>query len=93
MRIRNFIAVAVLGLTSFAVMAEDVDCTALKNPQARQQCLVHKYDNTPDCAKLANPEAQKQCAEYKVKNSGGSVDCSKLATPEARQQCLKQKAK
>ena len=93
MRLKHFIAVGILGLTSFAVMADDVNCTALANPEARQQCLVRKYDNTPDCAKLENPEARKECAEFKVKNTGNSVDCTKLATPQARQQCARQKAK
>jgi hypothetical protein len=98
MQLKHLIAIGVLGLTCSVAMAEEVNCSTLANPQARQQCLVHKYDNTPDCAKLANPEARKECAEFKVNNGNGngngdSVDCSKLATPAARQQCAKQKAK
>jgi hypothetical protein len=92
MRLNRLFAIGVLGLAGSMAMADDVNCTALPNPQARQECLQHKYDNTPDCAKLANPDARKECAEYKV-NNGNSVDCSKLATPEARRQCAKQKAK
>lgn len=94
MQLKGCFLISVLGLTSSLVMADEVNCTTLANPQARQECLQHKYDNTPDCAKLANPQARKECAEYKVNNnSGNSVDCSKLATPEARRQCAKQKAK
>lgn len=97
MRLTNMLPIVVLGLTASLAMAGDVNCGALANPQARQECLVHKYDNTPDCAKLASPEARKECAEYKLNNNNdnndNSVDCSKLATPEARRQCAKQKAK
>ncbi len=93
MRLINLVPIVILGLTPLA-MAEDVNCGALANSEARRECLQRKYDNTPDCAKLANPEARKECAEFKVDNNNGdSVDCSKLATPEARRQCAKQKSK
>jgi hypothetical protein len=93
MRLTALLAISVLTFAGSAAMA-DVNCTALANPQARRECLQHKYDDTPDCAKLANPQARRECAEYKVDNgNGGNVECSKLATPQARQQCAKQKAK
>ena len=93
MRLKSFFMICVLGLPGSLAMADNVNCTAASNPQARQECLQHKYDNTPDCAKLENPEARKECAEYKGKNNGNSVDCSKLASPEARRECAKHKAK
>jgi hypothetical protein len=94
MRLQGLFAIGVLGLSASLTMADDVNCSALANPQARQECLQHKYDSTPDCAKLVNPQARKECAEYKVSNNNDSdVECSKLATPEARRQCAKQKAK
>jgi hypothetical protein len=94
MKLKCLLTIGVLGLAGPLAMADDVSCTALANPQARQECLQRKYDNTPDCAKLTNPQARKECAEYRVNHSNGnSVDCSKLATPEARRQCAKQKAK
>jgi hypothetical protein len=96
MKLKNLFAIGALSLTGSLAMADDVNCTAMSNPQARQQCLVHKYDSTPDCAKLASPQARQECATYKVNNKAGngdSVDCSKLAAPEARRQCAKQKAK
>lgn len=91
MRLTALLAIGVLTFAGSVAMA-DVNCTALANPQARRECLQHKYDDTPDCAKLANPQARRECADYKVSN-GNNVDCSKLATPQARQQCARQKAK
>ena len=93
MRLKSFFLIGVLGLTGSLAMADNVNCTAASNPQARQECVQRKYDNTPDCAKLENQEARKECAEYKGKNNGNSVDCSKLGSPEARRECAKHKAK
>ena len=93
MRPKSFFLIGVLGLTGSLAMADNVNCTAASNPQARQECMQRKYDNTPDCAKLENPEARKECAEHKANNNGNSVDCSKLGSPEARRECAKHKAK
>ena len=93
MRLKGLFAIGVLSLSGSLAMADDVNCSALSNRQARQECLQRKYDNTPDCAKLENQEARKECAEYKGKNNGNSVDCSKLDSPEARRDCAKRKAK
>ena len=94
MRLKGVFAIGVLSLSGSLAMADDVNCSAVSNRQARQECLQRKYDNTPDCGKLANPEARKECAEHKANdNNGNSVDCSKLASPEARRECAKQKAK
>ena len=66
MRLKGLFAIGVLGLVGSMAMADDVNCNALANRQARQECLQRKYDNTPDCAGLANPDARKECAEHKV---------------------------
>ena len=92
MRLKGLFAIGVLSLSGSLAMADDVNCSALSNRQARQECLQRKYDNTPDCGKLANPEARKECAEYKGENNANSVDCSKLDNPEARRECAKRKA-
>jgi hypothetical protein len=94
MRLKGLFAIGVLSLSGSLAMADDVNCSALSNRQARQECLQRKYDNTPDCGKLANPEARKECAEHKANNNnnGNSVDCSKLDNPEARRECAKRKA-
>jgi hypothetical protein len=96
MRLKGVFAIGVLGVSGSMAMADDVNCTALANPQARQECVQRKYGNTPDCTKLANSEARKECAEYKKNNNNGNingVDCSKLANPEARRECAKHKAR
>ena len=93
MRLKSFFLIGVLGLTGSLAMADDVNCTAASNSEARQECLQRKYDNTPDCAKLENQEARKECVEYKGKNNGNSVNCSKLPSLEARRECAKHKAK
>ena len=90
MRLTRILAIVILGLTSSLAMAEEVDCSRLANPQARQQCVKQKSGAEVDCTKIADPQAKKECAQHKQQNS---PDCSKLATPEARQACVQQKAK
>jgi hypothetical protein len=87
MRPSKLVLIVVFGLTGSFALADDKNCSDLANPQARQECLQHKYGNNVDCSKLASEQARKECVQYK----GNSVDCSKLATPELRRQCGKQK--
>ncbi len=97
MQLKLILAIGVLGMSGSLAAAQDVNCTGVANPQARQECLQRKYDGTADCTKLVKPEARKECAEYKMEHNSddgaNSVDCGKLASPEARRQCMKQKAK
>ena len=90
MRLTKILAIVILGLTSSLAMAEEVDCSKLASPQARQQCVKQKSGAEVDCTNVADPQAKKECAQHKQQNS---PDCSKLATPEARQACVQQKAK
>src|SRR5215212_8519579 len=91
--------IVILGLTPFLATADDINCGAVANREARRECLQRKYDDTPDCDKLSNSEVRKECAEYKVDGNGNgngnsnNVDCSKLDGPEARRECAKQKSK
>ena len=90
MRLTKMLTIVVLGLTTSLAMAQDVDCSKLASPQARQKCIKEKSGAEVDCTKIADPQAKRDCVEHKQQNS---ADCSKLATPEARQKCVQQKAK
>jgi hypothetical protein len=87
MRLSKLMLVVVLSVAGPFALADDKNCSDVANPQARQECLQHKYGNDVDCSRLATEQARKECVQYK----GNSVDCSKLATPELRRQCGKQK--
>ena len=90
MRLTTMLSIVILGLASSLAMAEEVDCSKLASPQARQQCVKQKSGAEVDCTNVADPQAKKECAQHKQQNS---PDCSKLASPEARQACVQQKAK
>ncbi len=90
MRLTQMLTIVIMGLTSSLAIAQDVDCSKLASPQARQQCIKQKSGAEVDCSKIADPQAKKECVEHKHQNS---PDCSKLSTPEARQNCVQQKAK
>ena len=90
MRLTQTLTIVILGLASSLAMADEVDCSKLASPHARQQCMKQKSGAEVDCTKVADPQAKKECVEHKQQNS---PDCSKLATPEARQACVQQKAK
>lgn len=89
MRLKTILAIAILGLANTPAMTQDVDCSKLASPQARQQCVKQKSGAEVDCTKIADPQARRDCAVHKQQNS---PDCSKLATPEARQRCAQEKA-
>lgn len=67
MRLAKMLTFVILGLASSLAMAEEVDCSKLASPQARQQCVQHKQQNSPDCSKLASPEARQACVQQKAK--------------------------
>ena len=90
MRLTEVLTIVFLGLAGSFAIADEVDCSKLASPQARQQCVKQKSGAEVDCSKLADPQAKKECVEHKQQSS---PDCSKLATPEARQACIQQKAK
>jgi hypothetical protein len=87
MRLSKFVLMVILGMSGPFALADDKNCSDLANPQARQECLQHKYGKDVDCSKLGAEQARKECLQYK----GNNADCSKLATPELRRQCGKQK--
>ncbi len=86
MRFTSILPIAILALTSSLALAEDVNCSDLKNPQARRECMKKQSGTEIDCTKIADPQARKECAE-------NNAECSKLTTPEARQKCAAKKAK
>jgi hypothetical protein len=95
-RLTILLAVGALCVGSSLASADDANCSAVASTEARQECLRHKYDNTPDCGKFANSEARRECAEYKAENGGNNgteVDCGKLDSPEARRECVRRKTK
>ena len=92
MRFINALPTVILVLASSVAIAEDKNCADLANPQARQECMQHKYGDDTDCSKFTNQQARKECLEHKQSNGNG-VDCGKLANAEQRRECVKQKAK
>ncbi len=90
MQLAKLIPMLTLCVTASVAMADEVNCSSLSTPQARQECAKHKTAANADCSAISDTQARKECAEHKQQNT---VDCSKLATANARQQCLKQKAK
>jgi hypothetical protein len=90
MQVLKLVPVLTLCLAGSLAKADNVNCSSLTNPQARQECAQHKTAANADCSAISDQQARKECAERKQQNT---VDCSKLATAEARQQCARQKAK
>lgn len=90
MQTLKLLPVLTLCLAGSLANADNVNCSSLTNPQARQECAQHKTAANADCSAISDPQARRECAERKQQNT---VDCSKLATAEARQQCARQKAK
>ena len=90
MRFTMTLTIVILGVTSSPAMAAEPDCSALVNPQARQECMQHKYGSDVDCGKLVDPQARKECVEHKAGN-GNAVQCSTLATEELREAVRQEK--
>ena len=66
MRLITMLPIVILGLTSSLAMAEEVDCSRLASPHARQQCLKQKSGAEVHCTKLATPEAPQACVQQKA---------------------------
>ena len=67
MRLTTMLPIVILGLSSSLAMAEEVDCSKLASPHARQQCMKQKSGAEVDCTKLATPEARQACVQQKAK--------------------------
>jgi len=53
--------------------ADDVDCSKLDDPDARQKCREKKVDRKTDdanvdCSKIKDDDARRRCIKAKVKN-------------------------
>ena len=59
MRLTKMLTIVILGLTSSLAMAEEVDCSKLANPQARQQCVKQKSGAEVDCTNDRRPSSEK----------------------------------
>jgi hypothetical protein len=84
----------------------NVDCSKIKDDEARERCREEKYDKKKnndkdysdvDCSKIKDDDARERCREEKYgkkKNKDrdfSDVDCSRIDDSDARRRCREEK--
>ena len=83
MQVARMIPILTLCLTGSFAAAKDVNCSAISDPQARQECAKHKTANNADCSAISDPQARKECAEAQTGEHRGLHQARNRAGPPA----------